>query len=365
MKKMNINLEILNKYISDGLVVKNDHPTLPISIYNYSRTCQYEGKWDDITKMCRGLIVDKEGNVVAKGFNKFFNMEELTLGELPDESFEVFEKLDGSLGILFWYQGKWILSSKGSFSSDQAVRAKKILQSKYNVEAVPKGYTILVEIIYPENRIVCNYGDEESLVVIGMFSTISGKEMDYDTLKSISEESKMPVVKKYDGINDYNTLKSLISQDREGYVVKFKGGFRMKIKGEDYVRLHRILTGFSNVDIWEYLKDGKDLDELLDRVPDEFDKWVKTTIRDLRYGCFQLRERAGKLHDGFRYGKYGDVDPEPTKKEFAEFVMKQQEVLHAIMFAMWDGNNEKVDDIIWKLVKPTYSKPFWQKDTES
>jgi RNA ligase len=157
----------------------------------------------------------------------------------------------------------------------------------------------------------------------------------------------------------------LISKEREGYVVRFRNGFRMKIKGEEYVRLHRILTGFSNVDIWEYLRDGKDIDELLDRVPDEFDKWVKTTIRDLRYGSYQLRETAGKLHDGFRYGKFGDRDPEPTKKEFAEFVMKQQEVLHAIMFAMWDGNNDKVDEIIWRLLRPTYSKPFWQKEIES
>jgi RNA ligase len=128
----------------------------------------------------------------------------------------------------------------------------------------------------------------------------------------------------------------------------------MKIKGEEYVRLHRILTGFSNVDIWEYLKDGKDLDELLDRVPDEFDKWVKTTIQNLKYGCYQLRERAGKLHDGFRYGKYNDVDPEPTKKEFAEFVLKQEKVLHPVMFAMWDKKN--YDKIIWNILKPEFSK---------
>jgi len=102
---MNLDLNILNKYISEGLVVKNDHPTLPISIYNYSRTCQYENKWDEITKMCRGLILDQEGNVIAKGFNKFFNMEEHQPEEIPNETFEVFEKLDGSLGILFWYQG--------------------------------------------------------------------------------------------------------------------------------------------------------------------------------------------------------------------------------------------------------------------
>ena len=256
------------------------------------------------------------------------------------------------------------MATKGSFVSDQAVRAKEILK-KYNFEPIPKGYTTLVEIIYPENRIVCTYGNEESLVVLSMINNSSGKELDYTSLLYISDETRMPVVKKYDAINDYKTLKSLISKDREGYVIRFRNGFRMKIKGEEYVRLHRILTGFSNVDIWEYLKDGKNIDELLDRVPDEFDKWVRTTIRDLRYGSYQLRERAGKLHDGFRYGKFGDVDPEPTKKEFAEFVMKQEEVLHAIMFAMWNKNNEKVDEIIWKLIKPKYSKPFWQKEIDS
>lgn len=359
---MTVDINILNDYIEKGLVVKNDHPTLPLSIYNYSRTCQYENKWDDITKMCRGLILDKEGNVVAKAFDKFFNYEELTLGEIPEETFEVFEKLDGSLGILFWYQGKWILASKGSFVSEQALKGKQILNQQYNVEVLPKGYTTVVEIIYPENRIVCDYGSDELLVVLSMVSNASGKELDYDSMMSFNEVSKIPVIKRYDGIKNYDTLKSMIGNDREGYVVRFKNGFRMKIKGEEYVRLHRILTGFSNVDIWEYLKDGKNIDELLDRVPDEFDKWVKTTIQDLKYGCFQLRETAGKLHDGFRYGKFGDRDPEPSKKEFAEFVMQQQEVLHAIMFAMWDHNNEKVDDIIWKLVKPKYSKPFWQKE---
>ena len=361
---MNLDINILNEYLEKGLVVKNDHSTLPLSIWNYSRTCQYENKWDDITKMCRGLILDKEGNVIAKAFNKFFNYEELTLNDIPEESFEVFEKLDGSLGILFWYQGKWILASKGSFTSDQSIKGRDILNKKYNVEVLPKGYTTVVEIIYPENRIVCDYGVDEELVVLSMVSNANGKELDYDSMLSINEVSGFPTIKKYDGITDYDTLKDKINGNREGYVIRFKNGFRIKIKGEEYVRLHRILTGFSNVDIWEYLKDGKNIDELLDRVPDEFDKWVKTTIQDLKYGCFQLRETAGKLHDGFRYGKYGDVDPEPSKKEFAEFVMKQQEVLHAIMFAMWDHNNEKVDDIIWKLVKPKYSKPFWQKEIE-
>jgi len=70
---MKYDLVRINKYIADGLIVKQDHPEYPISIYNYSRTCQYDGKWDDLTIECRGLVLDREGNVMAKSFPKFFN----------------------------------------------------------------------------------------------------------------------------------------------------------------------------------------------------------------------------------------------------------------------------------------------------
>lgn len=357
-------LSKLNKLNEIGLVEKRIHPSLPLIIWNYSRKVQYDDLWshDPLLVECRGLITDYDGNIIARPFKKFWNIEENK--HVPTHDFTVQEKMDGSLGILFWYEGKWILSSKGSFTSEQAIKGKEILDSKYNVHPIPKGYTTLVEIIYPQGRICVDYGDDESLVVLSMINTSSGKELEYSSLKMICDETNMPLVKQYDGVDDYSKLKLKIKSNQEGYVIKFSNGDMCKIKGEEYVRLHRILTGFSNVDIWEYLKDGKDISELLDRVPDEFDKWVKTTIGDLKYSCYQLRERAGKLHDGFRYGKYGDVNPEPSKKEFAEFVMKQQDVLHAIMFAMWNHNNEKVDEIIWKLVKPKYSKPFWQKDVE-
>ena len=358
---MTVDINILNDYLEKGLVVKNDHPTLPLSIWNYSRTCQYEGNWDDITKMCRGLILDKEGNVVAKAFDKFFNYEELTLNDIPEGSFEVFEKLDGSLGILFWYQGKWILASKGSFISDQSIKGRQILNNKYNVEVLPKGYTTVVEIIYPENRIVCDYGEDEELVVLSMISNANGKELDYNSMLSINEVSGFPTIKKYDGITDYDTLKSQINGNREGYVIRFKNGFRMKIKGEEYVRLHRILTGFSNVDIWEYLKDGKNIDELLDRVPDEFDLWVKNTVKDLNKKFWEIQSSSAGFVDNYRRTRSLAHIPF-DKKEFAALVMTQPKTLRPIMFSMYDG--KKYDEIIWKSLRPKYSKPFWQKEIE-
>ena len=393
---MKYNLSMLNDYIDRGLVIKQDHPSLPLSIYNYSRECQYNSQWDDITLNCRGLVLDNEGNVVAKPFPKFFNMEELLDTGIPNESFEVFEKMDGSLGIFFYYErtlsleeryniwfnnnyvtgmerffdpnklpdfddpyyeptpkikGEWHMATRGSFTSEQAIKGMEIAKRLNYDKICVLGYTYLFEIIYPENRIVVDYGKEERLVLLGVMDK-RGEEFPYSEIKGEGWD----IVNKYDGVNDYTKLKEMISNHEEGYVIRFSKGMRMKIKGEEYVRLHRILTNFSTKDIWELLKNNEPMEPFLERVPDEFDDWVKRIMMNLRWSFHHIDERVGKMYDYFRYGKFNDRDPEPTKKEFAEFVMKQSEELRPILFKMWDKT--PYDDIIWKLLKPKYEKPF-------
>jgi RNA ligase len=365
---MKYDLNILNDYISRRLLVKQDHPTLPLSIYMYSRGCQYDGLWDDVTIMCRGLVLDNDGNVIAKPFSKFWNLEENK--HIPTQDFNVQEKLDGSLVIVFFYNGELVISTKGSFISDQARWAKKIMDEKYRptlltdkdvYEATDYNYsgdelTYMFELIKKNKKIVVDYGDTEELFLLSCIHTKTGKELTYPQVKKISEILGCPIVKQYDGISDYNTLKDIIKDNQEGFVVKFSNGSMCKIKGDEYIRLHRILTNISTTMIWELLSTDGDINLILERVPDEFDKWVKARVRELKYAFFQIDERAGKLHDYFRYGKYGDVYPEPTKKEFAEYVMKQEKILRPIMFAMWDGR--PYDHMIWKLIKPKWSKPF-------
>lgn len=358
---MKYNLEVLSDYINRGLVIKQNHPTLPLSIYNYSRECQYNKEWDDITLNCRGLVLDNDGNIIAKPFPKFFNYEEHKPEDIPNENFEVYEKMDGSLGIFFYYGGEWHMATRGSFTSEQAIKGMEMM-AKYNFEKLHIDYTYLFEIIYNENRIVCNY-DFEDIVLLGIINTKTGNEVNpyNDTedirIKNIISNIGFRIVTLYKTWGeDWETLKKEISKDNEGYVIRFSGGMRMKIKGDEYVRLHRILTNFSTKDIWELLKNGEDLEPFLERVPDEFDDWVKRTAMNLRYSFHHINERAGKLHDTFRYGKYNDKEIEPTKKEFAEYVKQFPNELSAVMFKMWD--KQPYDNIIWSMIKPTYEKPF-------
>jgi RNA ligase len=314
--------------------------------------------WDDVTLQCRGLVTDDKGNVIARPFKKFFNIEE-NRHESTSE-FEVFEKMDGSLGILFNYNGEWILSSRGSFNSDQAVKGAELLQ-KYDYKRLNPEYTYLFEIIYPENRIVCQY-DYEDLVLLGMIHTETGYEVSIHSgddkdirFKNMLNNIGLNIVKKYDGLRDYTFLKRMVGDNKEGFVVRFSNGSRMKIKGEEYLRLHKIMTNISTTSVWEILSTDGDLSVLLDNVPDEFYNKIKEYERNLRYGHYNLSEYCGKTHDYFRYGKYNDREVEPTKKELAEHLkanIKPQ--LHSIIYAMWD--KKPYDHIIWRLLKPEFRK---------
>jgi len=207
-----------------------------------------------------------------------------------------------------------------------------------------------------QNRIVVDYGDYEGLVLLGAFDTKSGVEISKTELEKLDGFEIVTTYKTWG--ETYDLLKEKISNDKEGYVIRFKNGFRMKIKGEEYKRLHKILTNFSSKDIWELMKDGKPLDQFLDRVPDEFYKWVKQQISSFEYAKYNIREHCGKIHDYFRYGKYNDVDPEPTKKEFALHLERGnvEPYYRPILFAMWD--RKPYEHIIWKIMKPKYEKPF-------
>ena len=392
-------LETLEKYHKDGLLHKQTHPTLDLTIWNYGPRVQYEKLWDDVTIQCRGLVTNSKGDIVARPFKKFFNYEEYKPEDLPNESFEVYEKMDGSLGILFYYEyelsdekryniwfnnnyetgmerffdpnnlpdfdnpyyeptpktkGEWIMATRGSFTSSQSIKGKELLD-RYDFERLHKGYTYLFEIIYKENRIVCEY-DYEDIVLLGMIETKSGNEVDiHNSNEDIRFQNMISnigfrVVMLYKTWGEgYDLLKEEISKDREGYVVRFKNGFRMKIKGEEYKRLHRILTNVSNRDIWEYLRAGKPLDEILDKVPDEFYDWVKSEENKFTQ-MFNITKTMAEL----TFMKF--IKPEMSRKESALIIKEQKLDLQSLLFRMLD--NKDYTDLIWKNLYPKYSKPF-------
>lgn len=345
-------IQVLEKYYEEGLVTKQVHPVLPLTIWNYTDKVQYEGLWDDITLMTRGLVTDNDGNIIARPFKKFFNLSE---GKYtPTEEFDVFEKMDGSLGILFYYDNEWILATRGSFTSDQAVKGMEILK-KYRYERLLPGFTYLFEIIYPENRIVVDYDGMEDLVLLAVIDNTDGYELKIHDdkihlegirFRNLYNNLGFNIVKKYNGITDYSILAGMISNDREGYVVRFSNGDRVKIKGDEYLRLHKIMTNMSTTAVWESLVNGDNLNNLLKDVPDEFYNKIKQERERLLSEYYFLEDEYK-----FIYNVISRISNK-NRKLYAEMAMMYSH--SKLLFLMLDGKD--YSNYIWKIIKPEFKK---------
>jgi RNA ligase len=347
--------------VDEGYLIMNKHPEEDLFILNYSKTAQYEQYWNEYTLMCRGLIVDVDFNVVARPFPKFFNLEEHNKSEIPtDLPFEAYEKMDGSLGIAFYYNGAWRMATRGSFESEQAIKAGMMMNDNidymHGAVMLNTAFTYLFEIIYPENRIVVDYGDEEKLVMLAAIHTETGNELSWDEMVN-AHGLHFEVVKKYDVSTDIRELKNLEEDNREGFVIKYSNGFRVKVKFSEYVRLHRILTNVSSKSIWEALRNGDGLDDIVDAVPDEFFNWVKETKRGFLEEFNRIERDALK-----EFHRIYIIERKTLKKDFA-MIAKDHE-LSGLLFNLYDGRTD-YSDKIWKMLKPKYEKPFADDKTDA
>jgi hypothetical protein len=346
-----IDWKVLNEYIEQSLIVANKHPEYDLWILNYSPKAQSKRFWDEYTMSCRGMVIDANGKILARPFQKFKNYQEHDPKEIDlTRPYVIYEKMDGSLIIVFYYEPRmtWIVASRGSFISEQSIEATKMLGLKY--EKLNTNFTYLFEILYPENRIVVNYGDRRELVLLAKIQTNTGDELTHTEITS-QYSHYFTIVKVFD-FKNVKTMKDLEAleevENKEGYVFR-DGNFRFKWKFSEYIRLHSILTNVSNLVVWEHMRDNYEFDELLDRVPDEFYNWLKKTASKIQ-GDFNEIERKALLE----FVRIYHINEINERAGFAEIAKLSEH--RAILFKLFDRRSYA--DIIWKQIRPVYSKPF-------
>ena len=333
--------DLFQDMLREKYVRVNKHPEHPLWLLNYTEHAQYDRVWNPVTLQSRGLIYDAVGNVVARPFDKFFNYGEPDAPTLPlDTPVEVTDKMDGSLGILWNYKKYQGIATRGSFVSDQAIHATKVWNEKYGFSVSPD-WTYLFEIVYPGNRIVLDYGDTDDLVLLGVMD--------------IAEGSVIPANKVYTwrgprvATFPYKTLREALEAPQranaEGYVVHVpETGDRVKIKQEDYVQLHRIVTGLTKRSVWQYLRTGGNPRDLATTIPDEWHKWLTSTCEEL-YAAWQNKWQT--IH-GEYYRVTRAVGDNATRKEFALEAVKHDN--YDLLFQLLDSKD--IYTQVWDLVKP-------------
>ncbi|GAB3681858.1 hypothetical protein GCM10027589_51830 [Actinocorallia lasiicapitis] len=283
----------LRQAIESGHVRAQTHPDLPYTIFNYTEKAVYERVWDAVTLTCRGLIADAEGRIIARPYGKFFNYAEHAPGTLDlDAPVVVSDKLDGSLGVLYPVPGGHAVATRGSFTSDQAVHATRVWRERYapNVK-VEDGVTYLFEIIFPANRIVCDYGVLDDLILLGGVDLATGAPVD-------ARELDWPgrIAETFPHATFGEALAAVPRPGAEGLIVRFPDGLMVKLKQDDYLALHRVVTGLNARVVWERLGGGESVREICEGLPDEFHDWVRKVADGLERARAELAAEVAAAH---------------------------------------------------------------------
>ena len=350
---MKIDLSHIKRNVDAGRIMSQNHPIFPLEVYNYTLQTQYSADWDEMTLLARGLVLDNTGEVVGRSFKKFFNYSEVAgKGVIPwNEKVIVQEKMDGSLCTLFNYAGRWIMASKGSFISDQSQKAMEIVQRNYNLDNFDTSLSYAMEVIYPENRIVVNYGNVEKVVFLG--ASTSDYELGWDAahaafLSAGIPESDIVKTERFDSFSEELLLK-LQAQNLdnfEGYIIRFApSNYRVKVKFEEYVRLHKIMTEVSTTSVWDMLAHNQSVDEALQNVPDEFFDRIKEYEAELMSEFASIKEMCELEFKGLR--SWYD-----NRAEFARYAKNFKYA--SVLFKMLDG--KEYESLIWNIIRPQFRK---------
>lgn len=338
-----LNEQELAKAIEDGFVRRQVHPELPLTILNYTERCQYERAWTDVTRACRGLIVrDGTGEVVARPWAKFFNYGEHPEGSLDlSAPAEVTNKMDGSLGITYPAGDGWAIATRGSFASDQAVHATALLRDRYPDFTPPPGMTVLFEIVFPANRIVVDYGTMDDLVLLGAVDIATGEAVGPDWVPLWPG----PVTETMSATTLAGALALPPRPGHEGVVVRMPGSVMIKLKQDDYVALHRLITGMNARVVWERIGEGETAEQLCAGIPEEFWPWVREVGGELVREKNRVIDEATAEHE-----RIVAALPEGwTRKDYALVASKSPN--RAWLFNLLDGRDPSAG--IWRTLKPS------------
>ena len=348
-----IHLPELEKRVKLKLISKRKHPTEDLYIYNYTDECTYkQNNWDYYTRIARGLILDAQGCIVARPFKKFFNInecQETSENSLPDEIPEVSEKLDGSLGILYPINGRYDVATRGSFDSWQAQWATEFLHKEHPdiYERLSPDITYLVEIIYPDNRIVVDYQGAESLVLIGMVDNDSGYEFPYLEVSDRARELGLSRVPTYNYLLE--DCMKFLSEKRgtefEGFVLYYPSkGLRLKIVGDNYRSVFRILVRTSQKEIWRRMSMGESLPDL-DSLPVNAAKLISNSVNN-----FQIEFRNKKLEMMDLFKSCSKFSSRKKQAEYFKSITNEPWKLYCLFMLL---DNRPIDNIIWKQLEPS------------
>lgn len=368
---------LLADMISEGYITARPHHDKPWTILNYTPKAQYDWKWNAATVAARGLVFNHETNeVIARPFEKFFNWDQGVGNEVwqnpmpPTGPVVRMEKMDGSLGILcaeydadndHGYPApvyEWV-ATRGSFHSEQAewasleylnvVKEQTHTRPQSQVFEPKFGKTYLFEIIFPENRIVVDYGDYKGLVLIDVIDNETGHSdlQEFDDCKWPDKVTRIVLNHGFD-----SGQAAEIPDGDEGFVYLWPNiNYRTKMKSAQYVELHRLVSNLSEKSVWDAMMAGKSASDIKDGLPDEFHGFVDEVHDKISSGAVHLMTEAYREYERL-------YNSQMSRKDFA--IAAKDSPFKKFLFMILD--DKSIYPVALSAMKPNGGKPLISED---
>ena len=329
-----------------------------------------------ICKEARGLILDRENNweVVSCSLGKFFNAAENEAVDIDWESAEVFEKMDGSAAVLYFWEGEWRMHTLGTVEGEGEIRMSDAIMRRRDwdgetfadlfwdrferiyglgrLEELDRGCSYMTELCTPYNRVVKRY-DEDRITLLAIRNLDTLEERDISTAADWWDRPERFSVDAYSDIMDATED---LDPDDEGFVCVDKHWRRIKIKQESYVLRHKMKDSIveRKNGIIEAIQNG-DADDFVGTFPEFKEVFEETKA--------EMDELVRRMEDYYHDLDGDDVDPNDheERKEFAlavqEFPMGEVQGLFFQRLTgeiddFWEGlKNLKTDNVASALSK--------------
>jgi len=345
-------LQQVQKEVREGNVSERPHGNL--CIYKYTQQCVMKKVWNDVNSRCRGIIFDTTtGAIRGRSFDKFFNLGErpqteikLVLKKAKDMKFQATEKLDGSMCSVFHYDGKWMCSTPGSITSEQALYATSHLLPKYDLSMMPTDITLICEMLSPMDRDdkVIVYGDRDELVLLTAFENKWDQvEIPFGRVQYFSKMTGISLVPVWQA--DYDNFLSLeIPDNTEGYVITFEDSLRIKIKSMAYLKAFRLVSEFSRKHLLDYIESGeyRSAVQILPEIKRQHFDDIYAQVMTIK-GQIEL-----EAQEWF-------VKCDPTDMKKSAQILEAAGPVKGLVFMMLRGkSDEQMKTLLWKLVRERF-----------
>lgn len=356
---LGLTLEV-QKYLRSGKTVEDlekefgiysyEHPELPLVGFKYGLITSDKQKFHPIVRECRGVVLERDSwDIIAYPFKRFFNLGEdrETEASFNWDNFTCQEKKDGSLIILYYYDGDWRVNTSGSFGQgicyDSGVTWEELFWKTSNIDRqyLHKEFTYVFELWTKYNKIVRSY-DKPHVTLIGMRNAncYRKSELPYHSIVIYADDLNVKYSANYQlsTIDDVvNFLKDLSFEDPtfEGVVLCDDDFRRIKVKSDSYKQLHQLKGNgqFIYRNIVPQLLKGN-----FSQLSKDFPEWLEELEE-----CSQEIDRI-KLQTDNLWWEFGELK---ERKKFTKMI-KQHATLPAILFWMYDGKYTTVDEAFLK-----------------